>query len=109
MEQVLLLGLRKEKTVECCNIAREATSLNKIVATGEQKFPEIVKARSHVVVKSKKKRVLRHGDVQGYRPAALSAVHRSRHRDRRLEADCRKDCKRDPMGGGPIYQIYESE
>jgi hypothetical protein len=39
MKQVLLLGLRKEKTVECCNIAGAAKSLNKIAAVGEKKFP----------------------------------------------------------------------
>ena len=48
MEQVLLLGLRKEKTVECCNIARAAKSSNRIAAIGEQKFPAIVKGQSHV-------------------------------------------------------------
>jgi hypothetical protein len=42
MEQVSLLDLRKEKTVECCNIARAAKSSNKIAADGEKKFPAFV-------------------------------------------------------------------
>lgn len=63
MEQVLLLGLRKEKTVQCCNIARAAKSSNKIAAIGEQKFPAIVKGQSHVLSRQKKFeliKVLRH-------------------------------------------------
>jgi hypothetical protein len=54
MERVLLLGLRKEKTVGCCNIARAARSSNKIAAIGEQKFPAVVKGQSHVLSCQKK-------------------------------------------------------
>jgi hypothetical protein len=41
MEQVSLLDLEKENTVECCNIATAARSLNKTAAIGEQKFPAL--------------------------------------------------------------------
>jgi len=48
MKQVLLSGLRKERTAECCNIARAAKSLNKIAAVGGQKFPAIVMSEKKI-------------------------------------------------------------
>lgn len=56
MKRVLLLDLRKEKTVECCNIARAAKSSNKIAAVDEKKFPAFVKVANACVVRSGKKK-----------------------------------------------------
>jgi hypothetical protein len=73
MERVLLLDLREEKAVGCCNIARVAKSWNKIAAIGEQKFPAIRERSKPCGVVRKKIEPIKwydKGDVPGYRQAA---------------------------------------
>jgi hypothetical protein len=62
-----LLDLRKEKTVECCNIARAAMLSNKIAAVGEKKFPTIVKWQSHLLSGKNKSKPVRCYDTVTYR------------------------------------------